>query len=437
MSSQLTSEQRRKKIWRDVWIWVVLTAVILTLKWGFEHTEFGHDVKLLAHKYILQRLISARGTAPSPITIVDISDLDEECIAYDKATNKADKEIYKATPRDKLWKLIETIAKHNPRAIGVDVDFSLTEKGWVTPGDPDFFESCLDLSTRKDYPVPVVLGIYRTQRDEPKHWLGSLDYKDLAASIFLPQKDTRKLWEWIKPTSHTVPTMSSALAKHISEERPGIPKGLDWAVHQFSQRDLGRGYLVNEYNVDYSALDSMESMRLITIEAAGIEAQGHLLKDKVVLIGNATLGRAMDTFPVPVRREPVTGVYLHASGAYTLAKSPLYELSGKGRLVLDTLLAAIIILAITAIRLRFHADVNVRWLQGALTIVVVIGALVVGVLLVHITHVLWDDFLLVIAGLLLHRPVERWLSGLRQFVNEDVRPILRKRVLQPERETNQ
>jgi len=427
MTSHLPPEESRRrtiKIWRDVGIWIVLTAVILGLKLGFEHTEFGNDLRILSHKYMLQRLVSNREATSTPIVIVDISEMETEYLSEDKV-------MYKATPRDKLLNLIQAIAKQNPRAIGVDIDFSPDEHGYMTPDDPEFFKACLTLSNRKENPIPVVLGIGRTEAFAPKYWLAAIAYKDLAASILLPQKDTRKLWEWAKPDAYTVPTMAAALSKSIWEERSGVPQKLAWAAHQSSERDLGHGYLVNEYMVDYSLLDLLESMRVRTTEPAGIEAQNQLLRDKVVIIGNATLGKAMDTFPVPVRQQPVTGVYLHASGAYTLAMSPLYELSSKGRLALDGFLALMIISAITGIRLLFKKEVDVHWLQGALTILVVIIAFVVGLYFVHSTHVMWDDFLLVIFALLLHGPVEKWIGGFWRFLKQDLGPMLERHVFKP------
>jgi CHASE2 domain-containing sensor protein len=424
MPPPLTSEENRRrtrKIWRDVRVSVILTIAILSLKWGFEHTEFGDDLRILAHKYLLQRLVSTQRASAAPIAIVDISDLEADC------SNKA-------TSREKLLKLINAIAKQRPLAIGVDIDFSPNQQGYWTPDDPNFFQSCLDITSDKDNPVPVVLGIERAQEYEPIHWLGAIRYKDLAASIYLPQKDTRKLWSWIKPKDHVIPTMAAALAQKISPATEDIPKGLGWAVHQFDERDLGGGYLVNEYIVDYSPLDSIEDRRLQTFQSEGIDAQPQLLNEKIVIIGNATLGKATDTFPVPVRQAPVPGIYLHACGAYTLATSHLYELSGLGRVALDALLALMIISAIASVRLYFKQDVNVHWLQGALTLAIVIIALIVGLSFVHITHVMWDDFLLVIIGLLLHRPVERWSGSFWRFITQDVIPWLKGRVLRNPKE---
>ncbi len=221
MSSKLTPEENRrrtKRIWRDVGIWIALTFVILAAKWGFEQTELGEEFSVTTHKFLQHRLISNRRPNTTPIAIVDISDLEV-------ATLKLDGESYKATPRDKLLKLIEAIAKQEPLAIGVDIDFSPNKGSYITPADPKFFQDCLDISAKNR--IPIFLGIKRSEIYSSEYWLGAEDYKDLAVSIFLPQKDTRKLWAWIKPekNSPAIRTMAAALAEslHETEQRGPSP----------------------------------------------------------------------------------------------------------------------------------------------------------------------------------------------------------------------
>ncbi len=211
-------------------------------------------------------------------------------------------------------------------------------------------------------------------------------------------------------------------------------------MRQFSERDLGHGYFVGEYLVDYSSLDSLEATRVRTAEPAGIDAQRHLLENKVVLIGNATLGQATDTFPVSVRQEPVPGVYLHACGAYTLAIAALYELTNRGRWALDVLLSLLILAAITCIRLYFRtrttSDVDAHFLQGAFTILVIVAAWIVALLFVQTTRVLWDDFPLVTLGLLLHPRVESWLDSIWRFIKSDLAPMLARIIFKSKPEEN-
>ncbi len=423
--------ERVKKIWRDAGKWALFACVVFVAKWGFEHTPTGEQFRLWNYRFLEQNLIPSRPDDEIPVAIVDISDLEVESTNIDGVT-------YRATPRDKLLKLIESIVKQEPAAVGIDIDFSPNEQGYITPADPQFFQSCLDI--RKESKIPIFLGIRRSQIYPPHHWLGAEDYRELAASIFLPRNDTRKLWKWIKPREdlQSVPTMAARLADSFQSSGTQIPKWMGWAVEQFSERELGPGYSVNEYLVDYSALDRIEQSRLRTFDPAGIEAQRHLLVDKIVLVGDATSGKAVDYFPVSVRPQGVPGVYMHASAAYTLATSALYQLTTKGRWAIDILLSLLIIAPVTAIRLFFAkrtpADVDAHWLEGTFTILVVILTAFLAILFVRQTRLLWDDSILVFAGLLLHPRVERALQRLKTVAREDLAPAIRRRVFKSRRE---
>jgi CHASE2 domain-containing sensor protein len=404
---------------------ILLTFLIVVGLWAFEHTRPGKQSKLAAYDFLQQRLIANSTEGRIPVALVDISDLEVEQLNIDG-------QIYRATPRDKLFNLVNAIAEQEPIAIGIDIDFSPNEQGYLTPHDPKFFQDCLD--TREKMGIPIFLGIRRSQIYASERWLGVADYKPLAASIFIPDTGGTKLWRWIKPgdNSEEVPTMSALLAASFQHPQENLPEPLHWAIEQFSERELGPNYYVSEFLIDYSPLDVIENTRLQTTEPAGIKAQGHLLKNKVVLIGDGTLGKATDPFNVPVRDQPLPGVYLHACATYTLYKSALYELTTKGRWAIDLLLSFIILAVITGIRLYYRdqptIDVNTHWLQGFLTILVLVAAFLVGVMFVHFTRVLWDDFIFVFAGLLLHPKVEGWAGGFWKFLKNDVRPIFTRRI---------
>lgn len=425
MSTVLSSEEireRTKKIWRDAVIGVLIAVVIFICKWGFERTSLGQQFNLASYNFLQQKLMSSHQEGDIPV-VVDISDLEV-------ATINVDGETYRATPRDKLLSLIEAITEQDPAAVGVDIDFSPNDQGYLTPGDPQFFQSCLDISKKTG--VPIFLGIRRSEIYPPEQWLGAEDYKELAASIFIPN-DNRKMLRWLKPTKNSkpVPTMGSVLANSLQYSETHLPESLRWAIDQESERELGHGYSVNEFLVDYSPLETIENTRLRTIEPAGIKAQSHLLKNRAVIIGDGTVGRATDSFIVPARQQAVPGVYLHACAAYTLSRSPLYELTNKGRLAVDIILSLLVLAAITGIRLHYRKipkDVNTPWLQGFFTFLVVGVAIVIGVIFVSITHVLWDDFIFVLAGLLLHPRVEQWIGRGWDFIKSDIIPIFTRRM---------
>ncbi len=417
-SKIVSPEQKRrraKRIWHDATVGLLVLFVVLFGKWCLEKTLVGEYLEDSTHKLLQYRLIQTRQPEESPIVIVDITDLESSPI----------------TPRHPLLNIIEAVAQQHPRAIGIDIDFSPNENGYISPDDPAFFDQCLMLSKRSN--IPIILGIRRSQTFPADHWLGAEEYKELAASIFLPT-ETRKLWSWIQPDPNLphIRTMAQALTESFQMSGPRVPKTLSWAVHQFSEKDLGGEYRVSEFIVDYSPLQEIERSRIRTIRPEGINAQSHLIQDKIVLIGNATPGETKDSFVVPTRTDPVPGVYLHACGAYTLAVSPLYELTNKGRWALDIALSLFILALITGIRLAFNSvtssDPDTNWLQKASTFVVVLGAFLVAIIFVRTTRILWDDFTLITLLLILHTRVEVWLRGLWEFVKIDVAAALQRRI---------
>jgi hypothetical protein len=316
-----------------------------------------------------------------------------------------------------------------PRAIGIDIDFSPDSHGYVTPHDPEFFQFCLDLEAKTH--IPIFLGVERALTLPPDVWLGNEDYRDLAASIVIP-KDSKKMPRWIQigESASRRPTMSAALAGTFQNSSYQLPEWLGWALEHTSEKRLSEGISVGEFLIDYSALESLERERLRTKNPVVVSDQGWLLRDKVALVGDATLGKSSDTFVIPDRQEPFPGIYVHASAAYTLIGAPLYELTGTGRWVIDLLLSLLVIGPVALVRLRYGDGTSqelsterlqsiMRWL--AVTLVVIGGAV-----LVRTTRLMWDDFMLVAAGLLLHPSAERFAERLRPWMRNTAPSISHK-----------
>ena len=177
-------DRHRSGIWRDLLKGLFFIALVLIIETGVEWTTFGKQLKLMSYNLLQLQLSSDR----VPITIVDISDLEPQVFNLEGRSGKA-------TPRDSLRQMIEAIADQEPRAIGVDIDFSPDDDGYIHPRDPEFFQYCLDVSKRKG--VPVFLGIRRTISRPPSEWLGSEKYRGLAANILIP-KDSKRMVNVIK-----------------------------------------------------------------------------------------------------------------------------------------------------------------------------------------------------------------------------------------------
>src|SRR5207248_3992715 len=139
--------------------------------------------------------------------------------------------------------------------------------------------------------VPVFLGIHRSQTLGPKAWLGSFDYHELAASIDIP-KNTKKLslWVQLEGIPARCPSISAALARTFGKPQNQPPTWLHWAIESTSETNLAPGLSAAEFLVDYSPLEALTEGRIKTIRPESITENGWRFRDKLVLLGDGTLG---------------------------------------------------------------------------------------------------------------------------------------------------
>jgi len=419
------SQSSGKQLLWDFGKGLLLMALLALITVGVEHTSFGKRVELFGYDWLQRHLASEH----VPVVVVDISDLKPTPFRVDGQTGIA-------TSRETLQTLIEAITAQDPRAIGVDIDFSPDSFGYVWPRDPKFFEFCLKNR------VPVFLGISRSVSLLPNQWLGTEDYESLATSIIIPNGDTRKMAKWIRVSRDSTPgrTLSAAVAGGFQETQSGLSRWLHdhKLVEQVSERDLGQDIAIGEFPVDYSPLRTlMEDKTLQTINPDVIRDQGHLLRGKIVLVGRGITDDKVDHFRVAGFEEEIPGVYIHACAAYTLHDAPLYELTRASRLGIDLLLSFVVLLSVIAIRFyylnRTTRRVATHRLQIILTMLVIIGAFIAGVTFVGQTRLMWSDFVLVLGVLVLHIPIERLLEKGHKTKKREQGQLIRDLILEKER----
>lgn len=429
-----TAQYRGKEVWRDILKGVLFIVIVMAINFLLEeYTDFARHMKLMGYNYLQTKLSSE---AP-PITIVDIGDLPPQNVLDDG-------EMVLATPRDQLKQIIEAISEQHPKAIGVDIDFSPTDLGYVLSSDPAFFESILEL--RKQTGVPVFLGAHRTITRPADEWLGSRRFAPLAANILVPQHNHEMLYAFKDENQHEASskeepsrTMSALLAAAYLEGNTTATE--HWIhqfltrlklAHRFSEKPLVSGPSAEAFLIDYGAIDSIEKIETTNPVVLRDTSNRKKLEGKIVLIGDATIGKATDTFVIPAHDKPYAGILVHASAAYTLIKAPLYHLTHIGHIALDFLLSGFVLLGIVLIKYRYREaeqrDMTaVKW-RGRLTLVVVLTAIIVGVVFVRITRIMWDDFFLALLLLVFHPSIEHhietfWTSIKRRVFNSGDRPV--------------
>lgn len=317
------------------------------------------------------------------------------------------------TPRAELLEIVRAVVKAEPKAVGIDIDFSTDEGGYAdAQNDPMFFRQLIELSKQ----VPICVGIRRSHNQAPSKWLGFADFESLAADIWGPE-DERKMLKWVEaPDNPTVqgPSLSLALARRSPNNKIEHDSKFAWAITANSEEEIEPGLKGVEFLVDYSPVQVLQDTRLTTKNPAVIADMAWSLKGKTVLIGDAV----KDLHPIPSLGHPrsIPGIYKHACGVYTLIQAPLFELTRAGRIAADLILVALVFLLVAGLRVGIARGTPGKFAENtafaASTIVITIVVLAVGVFFVNYFRTMWDDFLFVIVALWIHRPMDRLLRGL-------------------------
>ena len=417
-STTPTTHPGGTRILHDFVIGVLFTLVLLGLKALFELTPPGEQLDLAGYN-LAQRLLGVgRSDVELPVVVLDISDIQPLPIPGSNGKETA-------TPRDELQNLIARIVQRSPKAIGIDIDFSLDEHGMpITPADPKFFQFCLDQLPQ--HGVPVFLGVDRQQTQPPEDWFGDLVFSRLGVNLNIPSGPKQKLAGSIRigAKGAQLHSMSEALAVAYNNAIGGVPWGFNWAVESYSEKKLGKDVYFGLFPADFSQLKRFRDKVLEPKDFLVGTERAKIANGKMVLLGDATWEQAPDKFSVSTEPESVPGVFLHASAAYTLASAPLREFRWQGRVAIDLLFSLAVIGGLACIRLHYRSrterSVATHRVQGGLTFLVVLLMIVIGFCMIRFWRILWTDFFLVFAALVAHPSVERYTMFLGRWMRGSI-----------------
>ena len=405
------------RIFRYVLLGFAIAIALVSAKILVEHTSWGHRAELFAFEFLQGQLSPFNPEEQLPVVVVDISDI--------KASK--DKEVIDL---EKLKEVVAAIAEQKPRAIAIDVvltpepdaenqkDSSEANQKKIEENYFRFLDFCLE-KIKREKGIPIFVSVGERTVDKPEEWLGSEKYKELAATVIIPKEETTRIPIWFKasPESEKLFSLSAALAK--ASQKVHLPSGFAWAVvsadEEFpsTERHLQENMEYADALVNYSKLEAIQQTKLLTISEISVKESGEKFRNRMVILGDGTKEKAVDTFIVAGRKEPISGVYLHASAAYTFAREPMYEFKFWVRLSLDFLLSLLIIAWVAVARYRHLGERKIfHWhkLQNRLVLGFLLGICVLAFLLVRYTGILWLDFLLVMLALWLHPKVEEKFS---------------------------
>jgi CHASE2 domain-containing sensor protein len=357
------------------WFGLLATLLLLFASWSIEQTAAGRALEVRAYLFLLMGVPDY-----TEIPLPQVFDI-----------NQLPGSERNPTSRKALQALVTAIAAKHPRAIAIDIDFSPSLDRSMTPDDGAFFEFCREKTLETG--IPIFLGINRTREEkEPKRWLGYSKYSDLAAAGYARNQDPR-LERWVPghEKAHSLPTIGEALAETYRKTPLEPPKWIRWAIASTDQ------VLVN-----YSELHQLMSEAKPISRSSSLNEYTDQLQDRLILLGDVR--NASDKVNVPGQRDPIPGVLVMASLAYTLAMAPFFEFTHAFRFLLDAAISLFLVVGLYLICRRKSS-------QGPKFLFIVVGVvLVAGFLLVWAAGIVWLDFVLILFALFLHPRVEKWFS---------------------------
>lgn len=387
-------------------IGLLATAFLVSAKVALEHTAFGQRLELLAYEFLHRRLSPFDPSRPLTVVVLDTSRMKG---GKDDGT----------TSRANLSKLVDALLVAEPRAIVIDMDFSPSrESGLEGEDDFEFFDDLLE--KKKRWGIPVFVGVSReaASAGDAELWLGGREYRELAAFMDVNDEDTTRLPYSIKCGEEELYSFSGALARQATNVPPPVAftslvKGPVKEAERCGER-CSCSYLL----ANYSKLETIQAQSLPIITPGAVENAADKFRGKVVVLGDGTLERSQDPFVVVGRSQPVSGVFLHAVAIYTLTDEPLYQFTHLGRVVVDFGIALLILSGIAVIHLcnLQNRGFSPHRTESLFIKLAVVSVLVGGVLMIRFLHIVWLDFVLVIAALLLHPSAERWVEGAWAYV---------------------
>ncbi len=397
-----------------------ITALLVVVKLQIEKTDFGKQIESMTYDLLQHHLSPPASVKDLPVIVLDISGIEM------RPTLGSQPAL--VTDRAPLQSIVQYLVSmpNGPKAIGLDVDFSPDAHGYAHPDDQKLFDFFLSQK------IPITVGVNSSLALGPLRWLNDPKYIDLASCVVVPKPDggqsTRYMPEetvvnYPTPISHGIDEYCSSMAFALEYGKvKDAASGLGWLVDT-SRVKSDRQVTNSEFLVDYSPLDLLANSPPNALNPGELAKAD--LNGKIVLLGRTK--DTTDTFTIPGKPEqPYAGVFLHACAIYTLENRPLYRLTEFGRIFIDFVISLVIFGPLLLYRLSRHRQdketVVGHHFLGRLISLEAFLLFIVAVWLVRYTHLMWDDFILVLIVLVAHGPIERTTVDIGRWLDEFFRP---------------
>lgn len=423
--SAIRGDKCGREIWTSFRVSFAITTLLIGVNWYVGRKDFGKLVESMTYDLLQHHLSSGVSSKDLKVVVLDISGIQMRPTLGARP--------WLVTERMPLESVVDSLLANpskRPSAIGLDVDFSPDVNGYAYPDDPVLLGKLLNSG------IPIRVGVNGSLALGPRKWLVEDKYMDLASCVIVPKSEqgqsARYMPEWIvvKYPAGTFggdegrcPSMGVELAgKTITP----VGSWLAPFVRSSRQNESGGKRLSpTEFLVDYSQLQALIDS---TKEAYDPDAGAPIDVDvagKIVLLGRTKDTGDMFTVPgSPERSYP--GVYLHACAALTVLEDyPLYELTWPGRILLDLSIFLVIFGPLLLHRLwrnkRGREVVIGHRAAGYLSCFMALVVSIFAVGFVRKTHLMWDDFILVVIAVLVHTPLEHNLVELYERAEKFLR----------------
>jgi hypothetical protein len=431
--------QRAESFLKSFFTGLAVIAVVIVVKTALENTRTGRRIALTSYEFLQFRMASSQPRVDLPVTVLDIS-------GPNGVPGPTLETGIKQTSPSNIEELVTALAECDPlpRGIGIDIDYSpQTYQSEPSAALRHLLDTCLATAagTKTKKGIPVFVGIAKTVADEPDRWLWEPKYKDLAANILVPKDDekgVRNMWRWfeLEAIGALSWTMSGKLVSQVAEPPWYLAWLNAWALEQFKEvTNSHLKFTAQEFLVDYGPLDQIKDSAFNSGWAQAVRENRDRFSDKFVLIGDVKAPMPGDQFVIPGRRDLIPGVVIHACAVHTLKNSPVFDLSVLGQIAIDLAFAVTVLAATLGIewvtRRKIGREIDRERVHAVLTWALVICGLLAGVVFVRFTKVMWDDFLFVIAAMLVHSRFEHLLHRFLEWAKEAWMGFLRS-FLKPE-----
>jgi hypothetical protein len=387
----------------------------------FESSDMGHNFEAAFHDSIQSLLGQSQ---PLHVQIVDISSIPQKAdasLVYDRAGRKL-----AVTDRKALLQAILGVAKYQPVAIGVDIDFSNYDRH--KPSSQD------DAALFKGLPsdVPITVGVVSST------WVSAAEPLALKNGPSPGWMNLDRRWVGVAPISYQAPDKTSinSFSQSLIEqaEASGTYPRNNGTVGSFLsslglvenriERPMAQGGKAFLRPIDCSTTNEFTPL-IFHGDSGHFDVAEEYIRDKIVLLANVK--NATDLFTT-CQRDPQPGAIIHAAAIESALGRPLYRFSNIGNDYVDVIVAILcfaFVMGVDRIVRRRKKELNEEKVRDRLSLYAAIFVFLLAVL-TNLTGIQWLSFGVVMVCAWFHPRLDHYVVQRFEGWRKSVDRVLQK-----------